>query len=172
MFWLTRPPYLRWAAAVALVAAAFVWDMRGRSGVPHPFAGRAVAAGEALDETAIEWRTIPRGLMAAPQLTEAVAGRDIGSGEPITIGALGQGPIIPAGWWSVPVALPADAVPGTAVRLVVTEPPLEIDGVVVASGQADLLGTSEVGLVAVPEGATRAVATAAVAGTLLVLLQP
>ena len=172
VFWLTRPPYLRWAAVVLVVAAAFVWDLRGRSGVPHPFAARAVAAGEALDETAIVWRTIPRGLMVAPELAEAVAGRAIESGEPIIAGALGRGPIIPAGWWSVPIAMPADAVPGTPVRLVITEPPLEVDGIVVASGETELLGMSDAGLVAVPEEATRPIAAAALAGTLLVLLRP
>ena len=45
MFWLTRPPYLRWAAAAAVVVAAFLWDLRGSSDILYPFATSAIAAG-------------------------------------------------------------------------------------------------------------------------------
>jgi hypothetical protein len=55
---------------------------------------------------------------------------------------------------------------------VVTAPPQEIDGIVVAAGRGDLLGESEIGLVAVPAEAARIVAVAAMDGTLLVLVQP
>lgn len=172
MFWLTRPPYLRWVAAGLVVIAAFLWDLRGRSGVPFPFAARALETGETIDDHAVEWRTVPRGLMNQPDLSAATAGRDIGRGEPITAAATGSGPTIPEGWWSVPVTLPASAVPGRAVRLVVTAPPQDIDGIVVAAGRDDLLGGSEIGLVAVPAEAARIVAVAAMDGTLLVLVQP
>ena len=110
--------------------------------------------------------------MKPVDLTGTLAGRDIPVGEPITGSALGSGPTIPEGWWSVPVALPAAAAPGAHVRLVVTDPPLEVDGVVVAPSATELLGTVDAGLVAVPSDATRAIALAAMAGSLLVLLQP
>lgn len=172
MFWLNRPPYLQWAAAALIVVAAFVWDLRGRGGVPHPFAGRTISAGEPIETGAVEFRTVPRGLMKPVDLAESYAGRDIPAGEPITGSALRSESGIPEGWWSVPVALPAAAAPGTHVRLVVTDPPLEVDGVVVASSATELLGTADAGLVAVPSEATRAIALAAVAGSLLVLLRP
>jgi hypothetical protein len=155
-----------------VVVAAFVWDLRGRSDVPFPFAGRTVGVGEAIGEDAIEWHAVPRGLMSQPDLTAAVAARDIEEGEPITTAAIGSGPIIPEGWWSVPVVLPAAAVPGRAVRLVLTAPPRDVDGIVVAAGRDDLLGGSGTGLVAVPAEAARPVAIAALDGMLVVLVEP
>jgi hypothetical protein len=110
--------------------------------------------------------------MSQPDLTAAVAARDIEEGEPITTAAIGSGPIIPEGWWSVPVVLPAAAVPGRAVRLVLTAPPRDVDGIVVAAGRDDLLGGSGTGLVAVPAEAARPVAIAALDGMLVVLVEP
>ena len=48
----------------------------------------------------------------------------------------------------------------------------DVDGIVVAPGNDDLLGGSATGLVAVPAEAARQVAVAAVEGTLLVLVEP
>ena len=105
-----------------------------------------MAAGESIGEDAIEWHAVPRGLMSQPDLAAAVAARDIEEGEPITTAAIGNGPIIPEGWWSVPVVLPASAVPGRAVRLMLTAPPRDVDGIVVAAGGDDLLGGTGAGL--------------------------
>ncbi len=53
MFWLARPPYLRWAAAAAVVVAALVWDLRGTGDILYPFAARAIAGGAAITETVV-----------------------------------------------------------------------------------------------------------------------
>lgn len=172
MFWLTRPPYLRWAAAVLLLIAALAWDLRGRSGVPYPFAAQPIAAGTAIEEADVEWRTMPAGALAMPDLSVPIAARAIPAGEPILPSAVDADAGIPHGWWAVPVALPAAAVIGSRVRLIATDSRLESEGIVVAAGSTDLLSISDAGLVAVPPERATAIATAAVAGTLIVLIEP
>ena len=177
MFWLTRPPYLRWAAAALLLIAAMAWDLRGRTGVPYPFAAHRIAAGTAIGEDDVEWRTVPSGVLVSPDLRSPdlavpIASRAIDAGEPILPSAIEAGKGIPDGWWSVPVTLPAAAVPGSRVRLITTEGRVESDGIVVAAGSTDLLSISGAGLVAVPPQHATAVATAAVDGSLIVLIAP
>lgn len=171
MFWLTRPPYLRWAAAVTLVVGALLWDLRGRGGEPYPFAAVTIDSGAVVGDADVEWRTVPRGMMVMPDLSAPVAARSIPAGEPIVPSAVDTGAGIPASWWAVPVALPTAATRGVAVRLV-TPDGVETDGVVVDVGSSELLSFSDAGLVAVPPERATAVATSAVDGTLIVLVQP
>ena len=172
MFWLTRPPYLRWAAAALLLVAALAWDVRGRTGIPYPFAAHQIAAGAAIEESDVEWKTVPAGLLAMPDLSAPIAARAIAAGEPILASALDATGSIPDGWWSVPVALPSAAVAGSRVRLIATDTMVESEGIVVAVGSADLLSVAEAGLVAVPPDHATAMAAASVAGSLIVLVAP
>jgi SAF domain len=172
VFWLTRPPYLRWIAATGILVGAAAWDFGGRRTEAFPFAAADIAARQEITEDLIEWRQVPAGLLALPDLTEPIASHDIDSGDPVTAAAVGDGGSIPSAWWAVPIALPASAVPGTEVRLVIIEPPLTVDGIVVISGERDLLSISDAGLVAVPEEAAESVARAAVDGGVVVLLKP
>ena len=172
VFWLTPPPYLRWAAAAAVVVAAFLWDLRGSSAVLYPFASTAIAAGAAITETSIEWRPIPEGTMTLPDLSDPVAARHLPAGEPIVPSAVSGATPVPEGWWSVPVPLPATAVPGTSVHLVEAASGFETDGIVIAAGTDDLLSFDEVGLVAVPPEAATLIAIAAREGSLVILLEP
>ncbi len=68
VYWLPRPPYLRWAAAALLVLGALAWDLRSPAVELRPFASRPVRAGEALDASAVAWREVPAGLLALPQV--------------------------------------------------------------------------------------------------------
>lgn len=172
MFWLTHPPYLRWAAAALLLIAALAWDLRGRSGVPYPFAAQPIAAGAVIEEADVEWRTMPGGVLAMPDLSAPIAARAIPAGEPILPSAVDADAGIPAGWWAVPVALPAAAVVGSRVRLIAADTMVDSEGIVVAAGSTDLLSTSDAALVAVPPERATAIATAAAAGTLIVLIAP
>jgi hypothetical protein len=172
VFWLTRPPYLRWAAAALLLIAALAWDLRGRSGEPYPFAARSIAAGTVIEEADVEWRTVPAGVLAIPDLSTPIAARAIPEGEPILPSAVDAEAGTPAGWWAVPVALPAAAGVGSRVRLIATDTRVESEGIVVATGSSDLLSISDAGLVAVPPERATAIATAAIAGTLIVLVEP
>ena len=172
MFWLTRPPYVRWAAAALLIVAAFIWDLRGRTGTPYPFAAVPIAAGATIGEGDVDWRSVPGGLMPLPDLSTPVAGRDIERGEPILPSAIDPEGGVPAGWWAVPVALPAAAAVGSRVLLLSVEQDFEADGIVIATGSGDLLSVSETGLVAVPPEAATMVARAAFDGRLIVLVAP
>lgn len=172
MFWLTRPPYLRWAAAALLLVGALAWDVRGRSGVPYPFAAQPIAAGAIIGESDVEWLTVPDGLLTPPDLSAPIAARAIVAGEPILPSAVDAEAGVPDGWWAVPVALPAAAVVGSRVRLIATVSGIESDGLVVAAASTDLLSISDAGLVAVPPEHATAVAGAAVDGTLIVLVAP
>lgn len=170
VFWLTRPPYLRWAAAAALIVAALMWDLRSSAEVLYPFTSRAVTAGARITETEVEWRRMPEGAMALPDLSDPIASRDLPAGEPILPSAVSATMVIPEGWWSVPVPLPTTAVPGTAVHLIDTISELETDGIVVTAGSDDLLSFEQSGMVAVAPEAAAHVAIAAREGTLVVLL--
>lgn len=172
MFWLTRPPYLRWAAAVAIVVAALVWDLRGDSDIPYPFASSAIAAGAPITESDVDWRHVPEGSMTLPDLSNPVAARDLPAGEPIVPSAVASAKTIPDGWWSVPASVPAAAVPGTAVRLIDVSSGFETEGIIVTPGSDDLMSFDESGLVAVPPDAATLIAIAAIEGTLVVLLEP
>ena len=172
MFWLTRPPYLRWAVAVAIVVAALLWDLRGSAHTLYPFASSAIAAGTPITDSQVVWRSIPEGAMKMPDLSDPVASRDVASGEPIVPSAVSGASMIPDGWWSVPIPLPGAAIPGTRVRLVGIDTVFETDGIVVSVGGEELLSFSESGMVAVPPDFAAAVAIAARDGTLIVLLDP
>lgn len=172
MFWLTRPPYLRWAAAAAVVLVALLWDLRDEAETPYPFAANGIAAGSPITDSMVEWRNLPAGAVALPDLSNPVASRDLPAGEPIVPSAVSGPSVVPAGWWAVPVALSSAAVPGSPVRLVDTVSALEADGLVVAAGTDDLMSLDPSGLVAVPPETATAVAIAAGHGTLVVLLAP
>jgi hypothetical protein len=172
VFWLTRPPYLRWAAATAVVVCAFAWDLHQRAEAPFPFAAAEIRAGTTLSDDLVEWRALPVGLMAMPDLSNPVAARDIPAGEPIVESSLADGMLVPEGWWSVALPLPSTAAPGSRVRLISVDTPLDVEGVVVAGGSDDLFTVSELGSVAVPPEAAADVAVASATGALVALLEP
>jgi len=173
VYWLPRPPYLRWAAAAVLVLGAFAWDQRAPAAALHPFAARPVLAGEALDATAVAWREVPAGLLAAPDLDGVTAAVDLEAGDPLVAAVLRRGAAAPEGWWEVPVAVGAHAAAGDEVLLVVIDPPLTVRGLVVSAqhGDAYSLGYRPA-VVAVPEEAAAVVAAAAAAGTLVAAVAP
>jgi hypothetical protein len=164
-----------------VVVAAFLWDLKDSRDVLYPFASSAIAAGAAITEASIEWRPIPEGTMTLPDLSDPVAAKDLPAGEPILPSAVSDAVPIPEGWWSVPVPLPATAVPGTSVHLVETASGFETDGIVIAAGTDgiviaagtdDVLSFDELGLVAVPPEAATLIAIAAREGSLVILLEP
>ncbi|MEA3510020.1 MAG: SAF domain-containing protein [Actinomycetota bacterium] len=169
---MTRPPYVRWVVAAAIVVAALVWDLKGSAQVLYPFASTAIAAGTPITDSEVAWRSVPEGTMEMPDLTDPVASRDVAAGEPIVPSAVSGVSMIPDGWWSVPVPLPTVAIPGSRVRLVGVETEFETDGIVISGGGDELLSFSESGLVAVPPAYAAVVAIASRDGTLIVLLDP
>jgi hypothetical protein len=168
---LSKPPYVRWAAAVLLIGAALVWDLSSRATERAPFASLTIPRGALIDSEAIEWRQVPIGLLHPVNLEDARAAIRIDSGDPITQGAVSSTPILPQGWWTIAMDLPPAALPGSSVRIVLADG-VGVSGVVVEPSRDDSFGVRAPGLVAVPGGVSDAVAIAAGAGQLVVLFEP
>jgi hypothetical protein len=173
VYWLPRPPYLRWAAAAVVVLGALVWDLRAPAVELRPFAARPLRAGEAVDATAVAWRQVPAGLLPDTSLDGAAAAVDLAAGDPLVAPVLRTGVAVPEGWWEVAVAVGAHAAAGDRVMLVLTEPPVTISGMVVSPQQGDSYSLDfRPALVAVPGEAAALVAAAAAAGTLVTAVAP
>lgn len=168
---LSKPPYLRWAAAVFLIGAALVWDLSARSTEPAPFAAATIQRGTPIDADVIEWRQVPVGLLAPLDLESATASVQIARGDPITRGAISSTPPLPQGWWTIAMDLPQAALPGSGIRVVLADG-AGVSGVVVEPSRDDSFGVRTPGLVAVPGEVSDAVALAAGSGQLVVLFEP
>lgn len=167
MFWLSRPPYLRWAlAALILVTGVFI-EIRPTQTVPHPFAVDTVGVGDVVDETQVIWRDVPTGLLAPVHLP-ITASRQIVAGEPVLAGGgtTSADTGIPEGWWAIELDVPTGAEPGMRVRLVT--PSRGVEGLIIDVRDGDFGERS--GLVAVPDGSADAVAAAVLDGTVAVLV--
>ena len=173
MYWLPRPPYLRWAGAALLLVGALAWDLREPAIELRPFAARPLAAGEAVDASAVEWREVPAGLLPAPDLDGAAAAVDLAAGDPLVDAVLSRAVAVPAGWWEVPVAVGTHAAAGDSVMLVITDPPATVEGLVVSPQQGDAYSLDfRPAVVAVPAEAGALVAAAAAAGSLVAAVAP
>lgn len=172
VYWFRRPPYLRWSIAALIVAAAAFAELRGSPTVRHPFVTAAVPQGTDITEDAVELREVPAGLLPPVEAAGARAARPLSPGEPLLPSDVAATPAAPAGWWLVPMRLPDAVGAGREVRVVLTDPPADVPGVVVAAGSEDGLGTRLPGLVAVPGPGAVDVARAAAADQVMVLVAP
>ncbi len=171
MYWFRRPPYLRWAAAALLIVGAAWMDLRPQPTSLQPYAIVDLDPGTALDDTMIEWRSVPTGFLPSLNDPKGVVLRRVAAGEPLVPSALSTHQIpAPDGWWTMEVQLPAGAVPGQEVQLILLgtgsdTSPQSVPGLVIAPAPTDqdpLAIDPEPGLVAVP-GDLAAIAAAAVA---------
>lgn len=173
MYWLPRPPYLRWAGAALLLAGALVWDLRGPAVELRPFAAHTLHRGETVDASAIEWREVPAGLLPAANLDGVAAAVDLAAGDPLVAAVLGRGVAVPEGWWEVPVAVGTHAAAGDSVMLVITDPPATVEGLVVNPQQGDAYSLNyRPAVVAVPAAAGALVAAAVADGSLVAAVAP
>lgn len=173
MYWLQRPPYLRWAAAGTLILAAPFWDLRGRPARAHPFLTAPVAAGAPITGDVVEWREIPAGMLEVPDLENAVAAVDLDRGDPLTGAVLALAVVAPDGWWAVPVAVGRHAAPGDEVMLVTIDPSLTIPGIVLEAESGDVYSLDfRPAIVAVPGESAPLVAAAAGEGRLVTVVRP
>ena len=154
VYWLRRPPYLRWLIAASLVVIGLVVETRGEETERYPFAAGAITAGTDIADT-IEWRTVPSGLLPTWQEpVTGVAACNVAAGSPLLPGLRGETEI-PAGWWSIPVPLPVAATPGTPLRLLDGITGELVDGVLATGGTDN--GFETVAMVAFsPDDAPRA----------------
>lgn len=170
MYWLQRPPYLRWAAAALLIVGAGWWDLRSSATTQYPFAATEILQGTELDAQAIEWRSV-RGFPEPPD-PRGVAAVDIPAGQPLTAAVLGSHVVVPDGWWIVPLDVPG-ALPGDEVLVVITDPQLSVPGMVVALQRGDRFSLDHrPATVAVPGDMAPVVAAASQAGYVVTVVKP
>jgi hypothetical protein len=167
MYWLRRPPYLRWISACLLLTVGFVWETRDESREPYPFASESIAPGEVID-LSVDWRDIPAGLLPAwngPVAGVAIA--TITGGDPLLPSAVGTFSL-PPDWWSIAISLPQPAAPGTPIRLVTDASGATVEGILVESGIDD--GFETIAMVAFAPADAPRVAAAASDNALVVMM--
>lgn len=165
MFWLTRPPYLRWAVATAIVLVALWTEFRPPSTGPHPFALVDLPAGATVSAVDIEMREVPLGLLAPVDLPVTLR-RDVIAGQPLLSEPSSVTSSAPDGWWSVSMDLPVGVSKGTPIRLALTD--AVVDGIVIDEFEGSF--GDHAGLVAVPPDTTGAVAAALRDGSVVVFV--
>ena len=167
-----RPPYARWFAAVAVLAVAAAIDLSDAPTRSHPYLTAPATMGQTLDESLLEWREVPEGVLPHVDIDAVVATRDLSAGEPLLPSGVTTPPTIPPDWWAVPLPIPGNPAPGTAVRIVLTDTSATVEGVVVSAAFQDGFTYQHTGLAAVPGEHADAVAAAAIDQRLVVLLAP
>lgn len=158
---------MRRGAAVLILLAAVLWEIRPVPRELRPFTALPVSAGEMISAETIDWREVPAGVL--PELAEPKGTfvADFTAGIPLVAGMLEDEPAMPSGWWGIEVPVPAGTSSGTVVRLVVDVrlDPRVIQGLVIRIlGEDSLEGLKA--LVAVPESEVGAAAAALADGSL------
>ncbi|HKY46509.1 MAG TPA: hypothetical protein VJQ79_00880 [Acidimicrobiia bacterium] len=172
MYWLSRPSYWRWAAAILVVGASLYFELRPTPSVDHPFAGADLSAGSDVRSAAIDWRPVPIGVLPETALDGFLL-VDVEMGQPLVAAMFDSAPAMPTGWWGVSVPVPEGSLPGAEVRLVVDirGTPRVVPGLLIRTfAEATIEGSTA--LVAIPEGEAGAVAAALADSTLSVLIGP
>lgn len=167
MYWLRRPPYLRWVAAALLLVAGLAMELREAPSERYPFAAETIPPGGSI-ESSIDWRQIPIGLL--PRWDAQVAGiaaMEIAVGDPILPSA-SVSFSVPADWWSVAIPLPTPAPPGSPIRLVLDDSGQVAEGVLIEAGIES--GFETIGMVAFAPSDAPRVAVAAMNSALVVMI--
>ncbi len=166
MFWLRRPPYLRWSIAGLILLLGLVVESRSAPTVRYPFTGSFIAAGTAIDDD-IVWRDIPAGLLPAwPGSIEGPAATAIEAASPLLPASVAT-TAIPVDWWAVSIPLPSPVAPGVHIRVVLSDGTV-IEGIVI-DGDIDT-GFSTAGTVAFPPTDAPLVAASASNDALVVMI--
>lgn len=169
MFWFTRPPYWRWFAAAAAVAAAAYVDLTGPPGESYPYVAESVDTGESVS---VEWRTVSRGVLPQHGNISGVARHHLEAGTPLVAGLLESASAVPGDWWAVPAELPLTAAPGGDVMITTRSPELQVVGIVVTPSTSSGFGSIAPGLVAVPPDHAAAIAGALAEHRATILIRP
>jgi hypothetical protein len=173
VYWLQRPPYLRWGATAVLLLVAALWDLSGDATHEHPFLTAPLAAGSPVTDDVVIWRPVPSDLLRVPDLEGTVAAVDLPAGEPLTDSVLASPVAAPPDWWAVPVSIGRHAAPGDDVMLVTIDPALTIPGIVLEPESGDPYSLDfRPAVVAVPGDVAPLVAAAAGEGRLVTVVRP
>ena len=116
MYWLRRPPYLRWiTAGLVLIVGLFI-EMRPVATETYPFVSAPLVVGHAVDSS-VEWREVPAGLLPAwDGSITGVAVANVAVGTPL-LPELVAAVSVPDGWWAVALNLPHYVAPDTPIRV-------------------------------------------------------
>ncbi len=170
MLWLTRPPLLRWEAALCLVCVAAWTEFSPRPTVEIPFLAVDVEAGERLTPDVIQFRTVPDPGFS-PHRGDGFAATDLRAGDPL-LPSMVATVAIPPGWMIVDAPLPGSPVPGSqAIAVVLSETPgrpaTTFSAVIVSGPGAEPFGAA-LGTVALPPAYLAEAAAAVASGRLVV----
>ena len=118
---MTRPPYLRWAAAVLVLVAGFAIELRPSETVDVPVAITDAAAGTTLTSSDVRWEPAPAHLFTPLDLPATLT-RRVPAGSVVTQADVASplGELAPAGWWRIELDVPGDPAVGDPVLAVIT----------------------------------------------------
>ncbi len=173
MYWLSPPPYLRYAAAGLVVLVALWFDLRPNPSEPRWVAREEIPAGTPLDVDLFEEQSMPVGLLARVEPT-GVAAIPIANDEPLLPGHV-LAVVPPDGWWVISLEIPTHLPTGAHLRVVVlsddpTTEPVSIPGMVIGPAVDGSMNFGDpVGSVAIPGDAVESVAAAATRGRIVVV---
>lgn len=169
MYWLGRPPYLRWLAAGVVLAVAVYMDMSGPPTEAYPFAAVATEPGIPVE---VEWRLVPSGLLPAAGDLTGLPQAELEAGTPLVSGLLAPRDTVPSDWWAVPANIPPRAPAGSRVLVAMREPAGEVIGIVIEPSAVSTFGTQSSGLLAIPPDQALAVAAALAQQRATLLIEP
>ncbi|CAN5768061.1 hypothetical protein BH23ACT5_BH23ACT5_02460 [soil metagenome] len=174
MLWLSRPPLVRWAAALCLVVVAVWVEFAPNPSVEVPFLTADVRAGEPITPDVVEWRPVADPGFS-PYPGEGFAVVDLRSGDPL-LASMVTAISVPPGWLVIDATLPGSPVPGSAATAVVLpavpgQALLTIPGIVVSGASADPFSGAG-GTLAVSPNDVAEAAAAAATGRLVVGVSP
>lgn len=173
MLWLSRPPILRWCAALCLVVAAAWSEFSPPATVEVPFLTVDLPAGSPITADALTLRPMPAPGLPPPP-SGGVAAIDLRAGDPL-VASMVATVAIPSGWFVIPAEVPPDAPPGaTAIGVVLPDlpglAPVSLEAIVVTGAPDDPFGPGS-GSVAVPPASVALAAAASSSGRLVIGFQ-
>ena len=168
---MSRPPYLRWFAAIAVLVGGFIVELAPQTSVPVPIALTDFEPGTTISDGDVGWADGSSDIFEGISLP-AVAGRTILAGQPIMQADVAASEHrAPEDWWQITLAVPPDTKTGTPILAVVTsnDRPAAHRGVVVSHTFDDGFGDTSA-LVAFPPNEAVEVAAAVSENRITVLI--
>jgi len=168
---MSRPPYLRRIAAVAVVLVAMAIEFRPVTTERVPIATADLPAGATVTAADVEWADVPKGAIE-PAALPATLSRMVPVGAPISAADIGSGTVdVPTGWLQIALEVPAATQKGGTVVAVMSPSRLDRPATGVVTQAPEAAGfDSLTALVAFSPSDAVAVAHAVAEGTVTVLL--
>ncbi len=172
VFWMSRPPYLRRIAAVAVVVVAVAIEFRPATTERLPIASADLPAGATVTAADVEWADVSKGAIE-PAALPATLARMVPEGAPISAADIGSGTVdVPTGWLQIELEVPAATQTGATVVAVMSPSRLDRPATGVVTQAPEAAGFDALtALVAFSPSDAVAIAQAVAEGTVTVLLR-